>query len=249
MAAFEKLFEQMKNSRCATILLILVTALIPLGGFSEAWSDELAVYSSTDDAYLREDDPNYTAARNDSCADYCNSGISVHRFGQVYDNGTYYIPRSYLLFNTSSLGTDALVDSARLYFCIEWVDTTTHWNMTLVEGYWNGDPPVACDFKTGVWIGEQSGGAKNTSGISSDWNYIALNDSGLSWIKKSGTTRLALRSDRDISGTAPSGSEQLQHRSADYTSTTYDPYLKIWYSTGAPPEQANRLLTKRQQRK
>jgi hypothetical protein len=249
MAAFEKLFEQMKNSERAAILLILITVLISIRAFSEVWSDELAIYSSTDDAYLREADPNYTQARNDSCADYHNPGIGVHRFGQVYDNGTYYVPRSYLLFNTGSLGSDAVIDSARLYFYIEWLDTTTHWNMTVVEGYWDSDPPVACDFKTGVWIGEQGGGAKNTSGILSDWNYVALSDSGLSWIKKTGTTRLALRSDRDIEATAPSGSEQLQHRSADYTGTTYDPYLKIWYHTGAPPEQANRLLIKRQQRK
>jgi hypothetical protein len=230
-------------------VLFLVIVLAFLGVCSQVWGDELAVYSSNSDAYLREADSDYSTARDDSCADYYNSGITVHRFGQVYDNGTYYVPRSYLIFNTSSLGSDAIIDSARLYYYVEWLDTASHWNMTVVEGYWDSDPPVACDFKTGVWIGEQSGGARNTSGISSGWNYIALNDSGLSWIKKTGTTRLALRSDRDINATAPTGSEQLQHRSADYSETTYDPYLKIWYHTGAPPEQANRLLIKRQQRK
>jgi len=230
-------------------VLFLITALVMLCGCSVVWGDELAVYSSTDDAYLREADSDYSTARNDSCADYHNTGISVHRFGQVYDNGTYYVPRSYLIFTTSSLGSDAIIDSARLYFYIEWLDTTSHWNMTVVEGYWDTDPPEACDFKTGVWIGEEGGGAKNTSGISSGWSSIALDDSGLSWINKTETTRLALRSDRDINGTAPAGSEQLQHRSADYFGTTYDPYLKIWYHTGAPPEQVNRLLIKRQQRK
>lgn len=249
MAAFEKLFEHMEDSDPTILVLILMTALMLLAICPEISGDELTLHSSVDDAYLREADTDYTAARNDSCADYCNSGIGVHRFGQVYDNGTYYVPRSYLLFNTSSLGPEAVIDSARLYFYIEWADTTTHWNMTVVEGYWSSDPPVACDFKTGVWIGEQGGGGKNTCGISSGWNYIALNDSGLSWIKETGTTRLTLRSDKDIGGTAPSGSEQLQHRSADYTGTAYDPYLKIWYHTGAPPEQANRLLIKRQQRK
>ncbi len=249
MPAFEKSFERMKTFDITTFILILIPALMSLGICSEVWSDELIVYSSADDAYLREADSDYSTARNDSCADYYNYGISVHRFGQVHDNGTYYVPRSYLVFNTSSLGSFTIIDSARLYYYVEWVDTATHWNMTVVKGYWNSDPPAACDFKTGVWIGEQSGGARNTSGISSGWSYVALNDSGLNWLEKTGTTRLALRSNRDINATAPGGSEQLQHRSANYGGTTYAPYLRIWHHTGAPPEQANRLLIKRQQRK
>jgi len=239
----------MKILDLKVIVLFLTIAFLLLGVSFKVLGDELTVYSSTDDAYLREADSDYYTARNDSCADYHNTVINVHRFGQVYDNGTYYVPRSYLIFNTGSLGSGAVIDSARLYFYIEWLDTTTHWNMTVVEGYWDSDPPEACDFKSGVWIGEESGGAENTSGILSGWSHIAFNDSGLSWVKKTGTTRLTLRSNRDINANAPGGSEQLQHRSADYFGTTYDPYLKIWYHTGAPPEQANRLLIKRQQRK
>ena len=227
----------------------LVAVLILFGICSQAWGEVLSVYSSTDDTYMREADSDYLTARNDSCADYHNSGIAVHRFGQVYDNGIYYVPRSYLVLNTSSLGSEAIIDSARLYYYVEWLDTATHWDMTVVKGHWNSDPPVACDFRTGVWTGEQNGGAKNTSGISSGWNQIALNDSGLSWIEKTGTTRFALRSNRDINATPPGGSEQLQHRSANYSGMTYAPYLRIWYRTGEPPEQANRLLIKRQQRK
>jgi len=249
MAVFKNFLRDTRNFERAIVVLILTTAVMLLGICAETWSDELTIYSSTDDAYLREADPDYVTARNDSCADYYNADISVHRFGQVYDNGTYYVPRSFLTFNTSSLGSDAVIDSARLYFYLEWMDTSVHWNMTIVEGYWESDPPAACDFKTGVWIGEQGGGSRNTSGIPSGWNYIAFDDSGSSWIRKTGTTRLTLRSDRDINSTPPTGSEQLQHRSADYSEITYDPYLKIWYHTGVPPEQGNRLLTKRQQRK
>ena len=239
----------MKNSILKINLLFVVLILIFFEIHLEVRGDELTVYSSTDDAYLREVDPDYSTARNDSCADYCNSGINVHRFGQVYSGGDYYVPRSYLVFNTSSLGSQSIVDSAKLFFYIEWLDTSNHWDMTVVQGFWDSDPPEACDFKTGVWVGEQSGGSKNTSGISAEYNSITFNSTGLGWINKTGTTRLALRSNRDINGTPPTGSEQLQHRSADHYGTDYDPYLRIWYHTGAPPEGQKRLLIKRQQRK
>jgi len=243
------LLEKMKILNWKIRVLFSIIALLLYGMCSRVRSNELTVYSSTDDAYLRETDSDYNTARNDSCADYHNTGISVHRFGQVYSDGLYYIPRSYLVFNTSSLGSEVIIDSAKLYFYIEWLDTASHWDMTVVEGLWDSDPPEACDFKTEVWIGEQSGGSKNTTGISSGYDGITLNTTGLTWINKTGTTRLGLRSNKDINGTAPDGSEQLQHRSADYGGTLYDPYLKIWYHTGAPPEQANRLLIKRQKRK
>lgn len=227
----------------------LIIILILFGFYPELRSDELVVYSSTDDAYLREVNSNYTSARNDSCADYYNPSISVHRFGQVYSGGSYYIPRSYLVFNTSSIGSQTIVDSAKLFFYIEWVDTFCHWDMNVVQGLWDSDPPEACDFKTGVWIGEQNGGSKNTSGISAGYNSITLNAAGLGWIVKTGITRLALRSNREIDGTPPEGSEQIQHRSADNYGTDYDPYLRIWYHTEAPSEEISRLLIKRQQRK
>ncbi len=239
----------MKIPDCKPALWFLIIILILFGSCIELRGDELTVYSSTDDAYLREVDSDYNSARNDSCADYYNPGISVHRFGQVYSDGNYYIPRSYLVFNTSALGSQVTIDSAKFFFYIEWIDTSSHWDMTVVEGLWDSDPPEACDFKTGVWIGEQSGGSKNTSGISADYNSITLNATGLGWINKTGTTRLALRSNRDINGTPPEGSEQLQHRSADNYGTDYDPYLRIWYHTGVPPEEVNRLLIKIQQRK
>ena len=239
----------MKNSNLKINLLFVVLILIFFGIHLEVRGDEITVYSSTDDAYLREVDPDYSIARNDSCADYYNPGIIVHRFGQVYSEGNYYVPRSYLVFNTSSLGSQSIIDSAKLFFYIEWLDTSIHWDMTVVQGLWDSDPPEACDFKTGVWIGEQSGGSKNTSGISAAYNSITFNSTGLGWINKTGTTRLALRSNRDINSVAPNGSEQLQHRSADHYGTDYDPYLRIWYQTGAPPEGQKRLLIKRQQRK
>jgi hypothetical protein len=238
-----KIFERKSDVWFLIIIFIL------FGSCFEVRGDELTVYSSADDAYLREVDPDYNTARNDSCADYHSADISIHRFGQVYSGGNYYVPRSYLVFNTGSLGSQSIVDSAKLFFYIEWLDTSDHWDMTVVEGLWDTDPPEACDFKTGVWIGEQSGGSKNTSGISAEYNSITLNSTGLGWISKTGTTRLALRSNRDINGTPPPGSEQLQHRSADYYGTSCDPYLKIWYHTGVPPEEVNRLLIKRQQRK
>ncbi|MGB2697139.1 MAG: hypothetical protein WBD28_04670 [Candidatus Zixiibacteriota bacterium] len=239
----------MKILECKSDVWFLIIILILLGSCFEVRGDELTVYSSADDAYLREVDPDYNTARNDSCADYHNTEIGIHRFGQVYSGGNYYLPRSYLVFNTGSLGSQSILDSAKLFFYIEWLDTSDHWDMIVVEGFWDTDPPEACDFKTGVWIGEQSGGSKNTSGISAEYNSVTLNSTGLGWINKTGTTRLALRSNRDINGTPPPGSEQIQHRSADYYGTDNDPYLEIWYHTGVPPEGVNRLLTKRQQRK
>ncbi|HIH28831.1 MAG TPA: hypothetical protein HA260_03400, partial [Thermoplasmata archaeon] len=54
----------------------------------------------------------------------------------------------------------------------------------------------------------------NTSRFSSGYNAIRLND--LSWINKTGVTKLCLRSSRDINGNAPTGNEYINVYSNEF---------------------------------
>jgi hypothetical protein len=66
----------------------------------------------------------------------------------------------------------------------------------------------------------------NTSLFSSGYNAITLRD--LSWINKTGTTKLCLRSSRDINGNAPTGNEYVNVY-ANEQGSGYQPKLVIAY--------------------
>jgi len=73
----------------------------------------------------------------------------------------------------------------------------------VVNGTGLGDPLVDTDYG---YLGSQnvSGGAFDTIGFNiSGYNDIPLNEKGMGWISKTGTTKLGLRSSRDSDAIAP----------------------------------------------
>ena len=70
------------------------------------------------------------------------------------------------------------------------------------------DPFVVADYDMDHYSG--NGGEIAGSEITEyEWNNITLNDDGLSWINAGGTTKLVLRSQRDIDGTDPTAYEYV----------------------------------------
>jgi len=67
---------------------------------------------------------------------------------------------------------------------------------------------------------------------------ITLNFSGISWINKTGTTKLAIRSDKDIMGIEPSFDEYVAVRTVEetYGELCYGPKLEITYTLPVTPQ-------------
>jgi hypothetical protein len=150
--------------------------------------------------------------------------------GQLNFTGYYQIWRTFMYFDTSVLPNTATINSAVLRVYVTNDNTTgSDFNLTLQSGLptYPSIPSVSSDFYQGYYSG--NGGSRNTSdsmAINNWWN-ISLSASGLTWINLTDTTKFALRSDRDISATAPTSDEFIV---IDSYSSAYPPTLYVTYT-------------------
>jgi hypothetical protein len=112
------------------------------------------------------------------------------------------IYRLALPFDTSSIPSNAVIDSATLTIGILADSSSTNFDIVVTNGQpdYPHSPPVVADYNKANYSGD--GGSINTSGISDPF-VLSLNATGLSWITKGGTTKLLLRSSLDVAGTEP----------------------------------------------
>jgi hypothetical protein len=147
----------------------------------------------------------------------------------------YSIYRGVLYFDTSAIPADSIITGVTFYFYHHARDTTSG-NPKLQ--FQNGqptyptDPPDALDYDKTKYSGNGGQSVVATSLTLDAWNTLDFNDTGMSWITKAGTTKLYLRTDREIAGTVPSGGwEYISMHSADNLSEN-KPYLKVTYYAG-----------------
>jgi len=167
--------------------------------------------------------------------------IGQYRTGTVPEY-YYMIERAFLYFDTSAIPDGANITAAYLYFFISANYSTTDFNVTIQNGQpnWPNQPMVLSDYSKShyrtfidyePWWIETNGGSRNTSEIVYlDWWAVQLNSEGLTWIDVDGTTKLCLRSSRDIGADQPSGSEFITVLSAEQGSA-YAPTLYVTYET------------------
>jgi len=199
--------------------------------------DPTEVYvTSASDGYAHAVDPvAYATAWIQVNADDVSSGGAVSYFGQLKSGGSYNIYRAYLYFDTSAIPDSASITAANVSIYGSGDLTTTDFNMTITNGQptYPHDPLVVGDYDKTNYSG--IGGSLNTSSfITTGYTNISLNASGISWISLVGTTKLTLRSQKDIDGTAPTGSEYLEF-SAYERGAGYRPYLEVTYSSSGVP--------------
>jgi len=173
-------------------------------------------YTSTSDGYLRQNNVNYATAHNAATSDgTLFNNLSALLIGQwFYDiTSKYYVYRSFIYFNTSTIGADAVIISATLTLYTnskEFVDTD--FNIVIRSGM----PDCPEDpFVTGDYLYSQysdNGGSINTADCSATTdapNIITLNETGRGWINKIGLTKFALISSRDIDSDIPDKAEYM----------------------------------------
>ncbi|MEK7564320.1 MAG: FG-GAP-like repeat-containing protein [Patescibacteria group bacterium] len=153
----------------------------------------------------------------------------------------YWMARTVLPFDTSSLPDGAVVSSATLYVYVDYkedgdndgsdfirvVQNTTASSTGLING----------DYDQVGSIDNPTAGATDTdiTGISTGaYLVIPLNTTGKSWISKTGATKLGLREGHDATDNASSINTSLtgvRIKTANATGTSQDPYLAITYTS------------------
>lgn len=186
-------------------------------------------FSSASDGYIVQQDPVYATVWA-AATGTVTAGLTTTLIGQQF-NVDYYIYRSFFFFDTSALPDTAAIISAFLALYGQSDGSTTDFDITIQNGQptYPHDPMVIGDYAKANYAGD--GGSFNTAGFSTvAYNNINLNATGLTWISKTGTTKLAVRSSRDIAGTAADPFEYVFVYASEEAGVNKDPYLSVTYS-------------------
>ncbi len=193
----------------------------------------LSVYSLTNDGYIYNSSSNYNTAWTASTGTISSSAIylSIGQSKVASFPPDYRVYRGFLPFNTSSLPSNAFIDRAVISLYKKDDYSTTDFNITIQNGQptYPHSPLQIGDYAKSHYSG--NGGGLNTANFVNGRNNITLTD--LTWINKTGITKLCLRSSPDMSGTTPSGSEYVNVYSANamdpMPDVSYKPKLIITY--------------------
>jgi hypothetical protein len=151
-----------------------------------------------------------------------NAHSAAYKSGSIYS-----LVRVFLPFDTSTIPAGATVTGVSLYlYCnsveanadvtrTDVVQTTQASDTSLVVGDYQNIGTTVAGYKN---IADQSAG---------NWYAIDLGATGISWINKTGTTKLGLRNSRDTTDSAPTGINSIYY---DYRGETNPPYLAITYT-------------------
>lgn len=140
-------------------------------------------------------------------SNYITLSTSNRTIGQI--TGYFYINRAIFYFDTTIIPADAIIESAymKIYNA---GNTGIEFNTVIQNGQptYPHDTPVASDYDRLNYNG--NGGSISSfqwvGGING-FVDIPLNTDGLTWITKGGTTKLCIRSDKDISGNTPTSTD------------------------------------------
>ncbi len=189
----------------------------------------LSVNSVTNDGYIYNRNTNYNTAWTASTGTISSTAtyISIGQNKVATIPSNYDIYRSFLLFNTSSLPSNAIIDDVKLSLYKKDDYSTTDFTIIIQNGQptYPHNPLQSGDYTKSHYSG--NGGGFNTVNFVDGWNDFGLTN--LTWINRYGITKLCLRSSRDISGTTPTGSEYVNVYSADDTKGGNMPKMYIHY--------------------
>jgi len=207
--------QNMKHTISFILILVVFLALIP---FVQA--TDIRIYyimAETDDGHVWGQNADYEIAHSTGSAT-----LELLYIGQKLSDSTYYVYRSFLKFDTSTIIDTNQIIEAKLYL-YQYSDYSTDDFYFRVQK-WTGDTPInISDFTEFDGINYDDG-LKGSSNWGSAWNYINITDFSL--INKTGDTKICLRSSEDIEESPPTTLEYFGFR--DYNAfLEVTPYLEI----------------------
>lgn len=159
--------------------------------------------------------------------------------GQEINSG-YYIYRTFLKFDTSSIPDKATVIQANLKL-YPIVDTSlTDFDIQIVKQGWSSQDPLSDSNRDAAFDGCLAGTVDSGKWLNTV--NMVLNQYNVSenldptWINKTGNTYYSLRSSRDYAGTTPTDDEFVTIRYANTPDASQRPILVVRYSM---PEESS----------
>jgi RHS repeat-associated protein len=160
---------------------------------------------------------------------------------------TAYLYRGFMPIDTSGLGEDISIASATLHLYNNDKDPNPTGNSDYIDIVQTSQAATSslctADYDA---VGSVSGGTISINDMTlNQYNSYALSTTGLAWISKTGYTMLGFRNHSDLSDTQPTYDQTYQAgcRQSEYTGTTSDPYLMVYYTIDGIPTAPTGLLT------
>lgn len=206
---------------------------------------ELSVRSGAADGEVgKGDSTNYTTTHDAATGEYVAAGLAYVNIGQQYPYLTtkYLVVRTVLQFDTSSIGSGQVVTAATLKFKVSGVIAAPpqDFYITLVDGSDAEDTLEEDDYGDLLPSTTSGGSTVYTSPwVTDSEKTITLNATGLAWINMTGTTKLCLRSDRDIASTVPTERERTTIHGGGNSTEALRPLLTVTYSPALPDTPTN----------
>lgn len=187
--------------------------------------------SASTDGHVYGEDMTYATARSTSVGTRDWAGYMY--IGQT-KAGPYGVYRGFLAFDTSGIPDDNVVTGVTMTLTPTDDYTTTDFDVVFTQCNWlspissnaeaDFDAALAATAEANIW--------RNTSGISVGTQYTsgALDTA---WVSKTGVTRYAVLSSRDIAGTTPTGQEQLGIACNEHATEAYRPMLSVTYGAAS----------------
>src|SRR4030042_3953010 len=175
-------------------------------------------------------------------SDYTSNYAEIET-GQVSATGKYLISRVFLIFDTSSIPLNSVIDSATLNVYTTVSDYPDNDSQAYI-GLVSTTPSsfsflINTDYDNCGLVDNPVLGAETilqSSFSISAYNVFNLNSTGISWINNNGYTYLGLREGHDIEDKviALNARNYTTIRTSEYAGTDYDPYLWIEYTVEVP---------------
>ena len=159
--------------------------------------------------------------------------------GQQWTGTRYWVYRSYLKFDTSSIGS-SIVSQVNLKLTCTNDYSDTDFDVIIKKCDWSGtDPIVRATNRETAWDNCYSSDAdssiwRNTSGISTNTTYTSVNLSN-AWIETSGNTYYGIMGSRDGATSPYYGLEYIKFATPAHATESYRPVLSVTYTAAGNP--------------
>lgn len=212
----------MKMARRALLGLLVFVVAGVVGVIGQSCPPRLAnaYYSDTygvksGDMYAwKTDADSWDDAHNAASGTVVNADYVQTEVGNNWaSSGVYSVDRAFAVYDTSGIPDSAVIVSCTLNIFVNDIqDDTGIRERTYVvhsSGDYPEDPPVAGDFDVSHYTITSGGSTAYYDELSDDaWTTIAFNATGISWINKTGVTRLAFMNTYDYMDSAPGDGEK-----------------------------------------
>lgn len=211
---------------CVVVLATQLLVFVP-SAFAADESFYTTRTSNLADGWVYKYDSSYYSAHVSSVGTVIDDE-GYFEVGQSHVS-TYGVHRGFIFFSTSVIPDTATIDNATLSLYVFEDMSSTDFNVTIQDGQptYPHDTLQSGDYDKDHYAGD--GGSRNTTdGLSASnyWN-ITFSEDGLDFIQVDGTTKLCLRSSRDIGYTTPAEFEYVLFSSSE---SSHPPLLTVGFT-------------------